>query len=237
MDEQAQKICHLMGVSPSEYEAACNTEQSATLNGCSESESDRINRLMGLSVEPQLTAEEMQAEKQSAANFISSDQEMAICRQMGVDPQDYLDTKAKDLLLAKCRLDDGVVDQQTLERVAAVMGISAEDQKTQKDKFTKDKEALTELSDDEIKACWALGINPGEYWHERCEAAGLPPGSAPIYKTPQPDMSEVDSTPAGDHPEPSGTNENAAPEVKPRWVRKQVRDGKTYPAHWAPAPY
>ncbi|MHB1397565.1 MAG: hypothetical protein ACYDAI_11520 [Trichloromonadaceae bacterium] len=56
MDDQTQKICHLMGVSPSEYEAARNTEQTATLNARPESESDRINCLMGIGPEYEAAA-------------------------------------------------------------------------------------------------------------------------------------------------------------------------------------
>ena len=59
MDEQARKICQMMGISPAEYEAACNAERSSTVGGGFESEADRINRLMGIGPEHEFAANQL----------------------------------------------------------------------------------------------------------------------------------------------------------------------------------
>jgi phage I-like protein len=91
-----------------------------------------------------------------------TDQERAICHQIGVAPEDFLAAKEAELEEAACRK-------------STLMGISPQEAKRRQAEVKKKAEAVAPLTEEEEEACRVLGVEPLEYYAAKMEEAGLKP--------------------------------------------------------------
>lgn len=89
-----------------------------------------------------------------------TEEEMAVCRQMGVDQQEYLTVKVQEQASARCRENTGIDLQAEKEKVARMMGIDPAEIKRIEAEEAKKKAAAAQLSPEEVDICHRLGVEP-----------------------------------------------------------------------------
>jgi len=98
-----------------------------------------------------------------------SEQELAICRQMGVSPEDYQATREEELQVAACQELSGPALEETKVKIRRAMGLTKEEVEKLEAEEKKRLAATAPLTDDEIEVCRLLGVAPGEYFEARGE--------------------------------------------------------------------
>lgn len=100
LTQQEKDICRMTGVSEKDYLATKKEEIEAALNAektMTEADAkERIMRAMGLSPEDIKKMEEEEA-KRNSANASLTNEEIKICRLLGITPLDYYEAKGRDL--------------------------------------------------------------------------------------------------------------------------------------------
>jgi hypothetical protein len=100
-----------------------------------------------------------------------SENELALCRQMGVAPEDYLQTRENDLACALCQ-ENSLTLEEAMKKVMKVMGIPLSERSAREEQGVKLADAVV-LSDIEKEACQRLGVVPEEYLAHKRISAGM----------------------------------------------------------------
>jgi len=103
---------------------------------------------------------------------ILTDQEKAICHCLMISEADFIASKIEDLQLALQR-ENNITETEAKEKVMKLMGISPAEAKKREAVEAKRAEAHEPLSDEELKVCRSLGVEPLEYQQAKLEEAGI----------------------------------------------------------------
>gem|GEM_PF-5746118 len=91
---------------------------------------------------------------------------------LDVDPEDFLKVQEEEMIAARNR-ESG--QENTEAKIARMMGIDPAEAAQRKAQKTKEEAARAPLTEGELEACRALGVEPLEYYQAKCEEAGLKP--------------------------------------------------------------
>ncbi len=101
-----------------------------------------------------------------------SEQELAICRQLGVLPEEFQQTKQKELKSALCS-ENGLSFEEAQAKVMKLFGISpAEASRIMMEEKAK-MDAQAPLSTEEVKVCRLLKIEPLDYYDAKQKESGI----------------------------------------------------------------
>jgi hypothetical protein len=100
-----------------------------------------------------------------------SEQELAICRQMGVSPEDYQATKRTEQQTAICQ-ESGQALEGEKKKIMQMMGISPAEAEKIEAEHKRKIAASAPLTKEEVEVCRLLNVEPSEYWATRCDEAG-----------------------------------------------------------------
>lgn len=98
-------------------------------------------------------------------------EEMRVCELMGVNPHEFIENREKELAAARNR--EIPSEQEAEKRIAGLMGISPGEIEKRKRQSEKEMEASAPLTDDELKICRLLNVEPLDYHHQKMKDAGL----------------------------------------------------------------
>lgn len=94
-----------------------------------------------------------------------SNEEMRICDLMGINPHEFIESRGEELAVSKNR--ESPTEEEAQKKVARLMGIPESEIESLKKESEEREETNAPLSEEELKVCRLLNVEPLEYYAQK----------------------------------------------------------------------